>query len=77
MLFGTVATLALIALSPVVQVDILKHEAAWFPLKNPAIITIPGSFLVGIIVSLITRDDAAAEGFNEMVSAMTSGSRAH
>ena len=77
MLFGTVATLALIALSPVVQVDILKHEAAWFPLKNPAIITIPGSFLVGIVVSLVTRDDAAAEGFNEMVSAMTSGSRAH
>ena len=77
MLFGTFATLALIALSPVIQVDILKHESAWFPLKNPAIITIPGSFLVGIITSLLTRDAPAAAGFDEMVSAMTSGSRAH
>jgi cation/acetate symporter len=77
MVFGTFVTVGLIALSPVIQVDMLHHESAWFPLKNPALVTIPGSFLIGIIVSLVTRDDAASHGFDEMVSAMTSGSRAH
>lgn len=77
MVFGTFVTVGLIALSPVIQVDMLHHDAAWFPLKNPAIVTIPGSFLVGIVVSLLTRDDGASHGFDEMVSAMTSGSRAH
>jgi cation/acetate symporter len=54
MVTGTVTTLALIYLSPTIQVDILKHESAIFPLKNPALITIPLSFLVGIVASLLT-----------------------
>ena len=53
MLFGTLATLVLIYLSPTIQVDILKHPSAWFPLKNPALLTIPLSFLIGIVVSLV------------------------
>ena len=36
---GTLATLLLIWLSPTIQVDLLKHESAWFPLKNPALVT--------------------------------------
>ena len=51
----------LIWLSPTIQVDILKHESAWFALKNPAIVTIPLSFLSGILVSLATPDAQAAE----------------
>ena len=54
MVTGTVTTLALIYLSPTIQVDILKHESAIFPLKNPALITIPLSFLVGTVASLLT-----------------------
>ena len=77
MVVGTFVTLVLIALSPMIQIDILHHDAAFFPLKNPAIVTIPVSFLIGIVVSLLTRDDRASHGFDEMVSAMTSGSRAH
>jgi cation/acetate symporter len=53
-LTGTVGTLLLIWLSPTIQVDILKHSSALFPLKNPALVTIPLSFAVGIIVSLLT-----------------------
>jgi cation/acetate symporter len=53
MLFGTLATLLLIYLSPTIQVDILKHPTAWFPLKNPALLTIPLSFAIGILVSLL------------------------
>ena len=51
MVLGTVTTLGLIWLSPTIQVDVLKHDAAWFPLKNPALITIPLSFAAGIVVS--------------------------
>ena len=54
MLTGTFGTLLLIWLSPTIQVDILKHSSAIFPLKNPALVTIPLSFLVGIVVSLMT-----------------------
>jgi cation/acetate symporter len=63
-LTGTVGTLLLIWLSPTIQVDILKHQSALFPLKNPALVTIPLSFAVGIVVSLLTSardtDDAYA-----------------
>ena len=54
MLTGTFGTLLLIWLSPTIQVDVLKHDAGWFPLKNPALVTIPLSFLVGFVVSLLT-----------------------
>ncbi|MGE3614981.1 MAG: sodium/solute symporter [Gemmatimonadales bacterium] len=61
MVLGTVSTVLLIYLSPTIQVDILKHEGAWFPLKNPAILTIPLSFLTGIVVSLATQARSASE----------------
>jgi len=63
MVLGTLSTLVLIWLSPTIQVDILKHAGGWFPLKNPALVTIPLSFAVGVLVSLATRDTAAAERF--------------
>src|SRR6186713_1273864 len=37
MIVGTVTALVLIWLSPAIQIDVLKHEAAWFPLRNPGI----------------------------------------
>jgi cation/acetate symporter len=37
----------LIYLSPTIQVDILRESSAWFPLKNPALVTIPLSFAAG------------------------------
>ncbi|MGE0158927.1 MAG: sodium/solute symporter [Gemmatimonadales bacterium] len=66
MLTGTLTTLVLIYLSPTIQVDLLGHEAAWFPLRNPAMLTIPLSFAVGIGVSLMAAESAAAEGFAEV-----------
>ncbi len=54
MVTGTFGTLLLIWLSPTIQVDVLKHSDAWFPLKNPALVTIPLAFAVGIGVSLLT-----------------------
>ena len=56
MVIGTAATLTLIYLSPTIQVDILKHASAPFPLRNPALITIPLSFAIAIVVSLVTSN---------------------
>ncbi len=59
MIVGATSTLVLIALSPAVQVDLLHHATAIFPLKNPALVTIPLSFATGIVVSLLRRDPAS------------------
>ena len=45
--------MVLLYCGPTIQVDILKHPSAWFPLKNPALLTIPLSFVVGVVVSLL------------------------
>jgi len=63
---GTLATLALIYLSPTIQVDILGQGSAWFPLKNPALVTLPLSFLAGILVSLLAPEPDAAAGFTRL-----------
>jgi len=62
-LTGTFGTLLLIWLSPTIQVDVLHRADAWFPLKNPALVTIPLSFAVGIVVSLVTAPKVADARF--------------
>jgi len=66
MLLGTASTLLLIYLSPTIQVDILKQPSAWFPLRNPGLVTIPLSFVVGIVVSLAAPEPEAARRFAEV-----------
>jgi cation/acetate symporter len=66
MIVGTVSALLLIFLSPAIKIDILKAETAWFPLRNPGIITIPLSFVVGIVVSLAAPEAEAARRFSEV-----------
>jgi len=63
MIVGTLSALTLIALSPTVQIQILGRTSAPFPLANPGLITIPLSFAVGIVVSLLTPDPAADAAF--------------
>ncbi len=63
MAVGALSTVTLIALSPAVQVDLLHHATAIFPLKNPALVTIPLSFVVGIVVSLLKPDVDGAERY--------------
>ena len=57
-LTGTVGSVLLIWLSPTIQVDVLGRETALFPLKNPALVTIPAAFAAGMLVSLMTRATA-------------------
>ena len=66
MLIGTVSTLVLIYLSPTIQIDVLKHAEAWFPLRNPGIVTIPLSFVIAIGVSLLRPAPAEARRFTEL-----------
>ena len=62
---GTTLAVVLIIISPTVWVDILKNPMAVFPLKNPAIISITGSFLAGWIGSMMKRDEAAEARYAE------------
>src|SRR5437867_7375508 len=65
MLTGTIGTLVLIWLSPTIQVDVLHRTGAWFPLKNPALVTIPLSFIVGIATSLLSAPKIAEDRFDQ------------
>jgi cation/acetate symporter len=62
---GTVLSIGLILFSPTVWVDLLHNKVALFPLKNPALISMPMAFLVGIVVSLIKKDPQAANKFED------------
>jgi cation/acetate symporter len=63
MVTGTVSTLTLILLSPTVWKDLLHNAEPILSLKNPGIITVPLSFVVGIVVSLTSREPEAERGF--------------
>jgi cation/acetate symporter len=73
MVVGTLATLLLIYLSPTIQVEILGDRSAWFPLRNPALVTIPLSFLAGILVSLLAPEPSANEAYSSVERRMHLG----
>ena len=60
------SSLALIYLSPTIQIDVLKHAAAWFPLRNPGLVSIPLSFFVAIVVSWLWPEAEAEARFAEV-----------
>ena len=70
---GTVSAVVLIWLSPTVQVDILGNADAWFPLKNPAIISMPLAFVLAVLVSLLAPERAAREAYDEKERRMVLG----
>jgi cation/acetate symporter len=61
---GTLTALVLITLSPTIQMDILHHDTAWFPLKNPALVSMPLAFVVAVVVSLMSPEAAAQAGYD-------------
>jgi cation/acetate symporter len=66
MLVGTTSALLLIYFSPTIQMGVLGRASAIFPLRNPGLVTIPLSFLVGMAVSLLRPEREAEERFAEM-----------
>ncbi len=65
-LVGTASALLLIYFSPTIQIDMLKHTVAPFPLRNPGLITIPLSFVVGALVSTLFPEQEASDRFVEV-----------
>ncbi|CAB3806956.1 Cation/acetate symporter ActP [Paraburkholderia ultramafica] len=55
MLVGLFASLVFIYFSPTIQVDVFKHASAAIPLRNPAIVCVPLSFVVSIAASLLSQ----------------------
>ena len=64
-LVGAFSAIGLIVLSPTIWVDLLGHEQAIFPLRNPALVSMSLSFLVAVTVSLATREPAAEAMFED------------
>lgn len=63
MVIGGLSSVTLITLSQTVMIDIFKFETCLFPFKNPGIFTIPASFLLGIVVSLMTEDKESKDKY--------------
>jgi cation/acetate symporter len=66
MFVGTAASLILIYLSPTIQVGLLGRADAPFPLRNPALISMPLAFLVAIVVSWLQPEPESERGFDEV-----------
>jgi cation/acetate symporter len=64
-LTGSILTVVLIILSPTVWVDVLKKPQAIFWLRNPAIVSMTISFIVGIAVSLMSKEETAEAAFDD------------
>jgi cation/acetate symporter len=62
---GATLAVVLIVLSPTVWVDVFKNSEAIFPLRNPAIVSMPAAFLAGAIASLLTREPLAEAMFDD------------
>ena len=59
MWIGALSAIGLIVISPAVWVDVLHHPAAIFPLRSPGLVTIPLSFVVAFLVSLVAPEREA------------------
>jgi cation/acetate symporter len=70
---GTASSLALIAISPTIMVDVLGAPAAIFPLKNPALITLPLGFVAGVLVSLLRPEPGARDAYDAKERRMIMG----
>ena len=62
---GAISSLVLIYISPTIQEDVLGHATSLFPLKNPALVSMPLAFATGIVVSLLTRDVESEARYDE------------
>jgi cation/acetate symporter len=61
---GTLAATGLIVLSPTIQIDILHHQTAWFPLRNPGLLSVPLGFLAAIVASTLAPEQTARDGYD-------------
>ena len=60
---GTVVSMVIIVLSPTIWEEVFHYEKSLIPLKNPALISVPCSFIAGIIFSLLRPEKEAREKY--------------
>jgi cation/acetate symporter len=80
---GLLASLGLILVGPSIMavdpptvVGAARHliqAKAWFPLENPAILSVPLGFAAAIIGTLLTREPSAETKFNELLVRSNTG----
>jgi len=70
---GTITSVMLILLSPTVWVDLFHQATPIIELKNPAVISVPLSFVVGILTSFVWPEPDAARGFDDAQHRMNLG----
>ena len=67
---GLIAAVGLVIFSPVVSgtpTSLLPDsDFAWFPLRNPGLVSIPFGFLCGIVGTLISRDTSSQDRYDEL-----------
>jgi len=67
---GLLAAVLLVVFSPVTSgtaTSLLPDSNfAWFPLRNPGLVSIPFGFLCGIVGTLLSRDDSSARRYDEL-----------
>ena len=62
---GAVLSVLLIVLSPTVWVEIFHFSSPVFPLRNPAIVSMPCAFIAGALASLSRREPEAEVKFDD------------
>ena len=62
---GSVLAVGLILISPTVWVDVFHFKAAIFPWKNPALISMPASFIAGWLGSVLVPDPEASVRYED------------
>src|SRR5687767_15155474 len=73
MVVGTATALLRIYFSPAMPEGWLKPDSTWFPLKNPALVSMPLSFIAGALVSLIRPEKEAEDRYATMEAAIHLG----
>src|ERR671916_1603023 len=67
---GLICAVVLVFFSPVVSGTptslIPGADFAWFPLRNPGIVSIPFGFLCGIVGTLISKDTSSQDRYDEL-----------
>ncbi|MBQ0830280.1 solute symporter family protein [Streptomyces tagetis] len=78
---GLVVAVGLVLFSPVVSGDptamFPDADFAWFPLKNPGLISIPFGFLMGWLGTLLSKEEPDAAKYAELEVRSLTGTGAH
>ncbi len=67
---GLIAAVVLVIFSPVgsgTETSLVKDmDFAWFPLRNPGLVSIPFGFLCGIVGTLLSKDTSSQDRYDEL-----------